>query len=54
MATTFSAIGEAGTRSNGHYLGVAPLIIATDQLMPVLDGVVSADCAHDGCAAGDS
>jgi hypothetical protein len=32
MATTYSAIGEAGTRNNARYLGVALLVIATAQL----------------------
>jgi hypothetical protein len=37
MATTYSAIGEAGTRNNGRHRGLALLVIATAQLMVVLD-----------------
>jgi EmrB/QacA subfamily drug resistance transporter len=40
MATTFPAIGEAGTKNNGRHLGVALLVIATAQLMVVLDATV--------------
>jgi EmrB/QacA subfamily drug resistance transporter len=40
MATTFSAVDQAGTRSNGRHLGVALLIIATAQLMVVLDATI--------------
>jgi len=37
---TSSAIGRAGTRSDGRPLGVALLVIATAQLMVVLEGNV--------------
>jgi hypothetical protein len=37
MATTSSAIGRVGTRDDGRHLGVALLVIATAQLMVVLD-----------------
>ena len=40
MATTFSAIGQAGTRTNGRRLGLALLVIATAQLMVVLDSTI--------------
>jgi MFS family permease len=40
MATTFSAAGQAGTKTKGRHLGVAQLIIATAQLMVVLDATV--------------
>jgi hypothetical protein len=40
MATTFSAASQAGIRNNGR-LGVALLIIATTQLMVVLDSNAS-------------
>jgi EmrB/QacA subfamily drug resistance transporter len=40
MATTFPVIGEAGTRDKGRHLGVALLVIATAQLMVVLDATV--------------
>jgi EmrB/QacA subfamily drug resistance transporter len=40
MATTLSAIGEAGTRNNGRRLGLALLVIATAQLMVVLDATI--------------
>ena len=40
MATTYSAIGEAGTRNNGRHLGLALLVIATAQLMVVLDATI--------------
>ena len=37
MATTFPAIGQAGVRNDGRRLGLALLVIATAQLMVVLD-----------------
>jgi len=37
MATTFSTADEAGTRNNSRHLGAALLVIATAQLMVVLD-----------------
>jgi EmrB/QacA subfamily drug resistance transporter len=40
MATTYPAIGEAGTRNNGRHLGLALLVIATAQLMVVLDATI--------------
>jgi EmrB/QacA subfamily drug resistance transporter len=40
MATTLSAIGDARTGSNHRHLGVALAIIATAQLMVVLDATV--------------
>jgi len=40
MATTFSAAGQAGTRTKGGHLGVALLVIATAQLMVVLDATI--------------
>jgi EmrB/QacA subfamily drug resistance transporter len=40
MATTFSATGEAGTRTGRRHLGVALLVIATAQLMVVLDATI--------------
>jgi EmrB/QacA subfamily drug resistance transporter len=40
MATTFSPVGQAGTRGNGRRLGAALLIIATAQLMVVLDATI--------------
>jgi EmrB/QacA subfamily drug resistance transporter len=40
MATTYSAIGEAGTRNNGRHPGLALLVIATAQLMVVLDATI--------------
>jgi hypothetical protein len=41
MATTISAAGETGTiRGNGRHLGLALLVIATAQLMVVLDSTV--------------
>jgi EmrB/QacA subfamily drug resistance transporter len=40
MAITSSAIGQAGTRSDGRHLGVALLVIATAQLMVVLDATI--------------
>src|ERR1700751_3341260 len=40
MATTYSAIGEAGTRNNDRHLGLALLVIATAQLMVVLDATI--------------
>ena len=40
MATTYPAIGEASTRNNGRHLGLALLVIATAQLMVVLDATV--------------
>jgi EmrB/QacA subfamily drug resistance transporter len=40
MAMTSSAIGQAGTRNDGRRLGVALLVIATAQLMVVLDATV--------------
>jgi EmrB/QacA subfamily drug resistance transporter len=40
MATTYSAIGEAGTRKSGRRLGLALLVIATAQLMVVLDATI--------------
>ena len=41
METTFSATSKAGIGNNGRHLGVALLIIATAQLMVVLDSNVS-------------
>ena len=40
MATTSSAIGQAGTRNDGRRLGLALLVIATAQLMVVLDATI--------------
>src|ERR1700734_2507923 len=40
MATTSSAISQAGTRNEGRHLGVALLVIATAQLMVVLDATI--------------
>ena len=40
MAITSSAIGRAGTRGDGRHLGVALLVIATAQLMVVLDATI--------------
>jgi EmrB/QacA subfamily drug resistance transporter len=40
MATTFSAAGQAGTRNKGRHLSVALLVIATAQLMVVLDATI--------------
>src|SRR2546430_15300471 len=40
MAITSSAIGEAGTQNEGRHPGVALLVIATAQLMVVLDATV--------------
>jgi EmrB/QacA subfamily drug resistance transporter len=40
MATTLSATGKAGTRNNGRHLGLALAVIATAQLMVVLDATV--------------
>jgi EmrB/QacA subfamily drug resistance transporter len=40
MTTTFSAIGETGTRKDRRHLGVALLVIATAQLMVVLDATI--------------
>ena len=40
MATTFSAIGEARTGNSGRRLGLALLVIATAQLMVVLDATI--------------
>ena len=40
MATTFSATGSAGTATGGRHLGVALLVIATAQLMVVLDATI--------------
>jgi len=40
MAITSSAIGETGTQHEGRHLGVALLVIATAQLMVVLDATV--------------
>src|SRR5579864_2308644 len=40
MATTFSAIGKARTGNNGRHLGLALLVIATAQLMVVLDATI--------------
>jgi EmrB/QacA subfamily drug resistance transporter len=40
MALTSSAITQTGTRSEGRHLGVALLIIATAQLMVVLDATI--------------
>ena len=40
MAITSSVIDRAGTRSDGRHLGVALLVIATAQLMVVLDATV--------------
>jgi EmrB/QacA subfamily drug resistance transporter len=40
MTTTFSVIGKTGTRNNGRHPGLALLVIATAQLMVVLDATV--------------
>ncbi len=40
MATTFPATGQAGARSDGRRLGLALLVIATAQLMVVLDATI--------------
>ena len=40
MATTFPAIGQAGARNDGRRLGLALLVIATAQLMVVLDATI--------------
>ena len=40
MAMTSTAIGQAGTRNDGRHLGVALLVIATAQLMVVLDATI--------------
>jgi EmrB/QacA subfamily drug resistance transporter len=40
MATTFPAVGRAGARSDGRRLGLALLVIATAQLMVVLDATI--------------
>src|SRR5262245_44431432 len=40
MTTTLSATSQAGTKNNGRHLGVALLVIATAQLMVVLDATV--------------
>ena len=40
MAITSSAVGEAGTQREGRHPGVALLVIATAQLMVVLDATV--------------
>jgi len=37
---TSSAIGQAGTRNDGHRLGVALTVIAAAQLMVVLDATI--------------
>jgi len=37
---TYSAIGAIGARKNGRHLGLALLVIATAQLMVVLDATV--------------
>jgi len=47
MATITSATGEAATKNNGRHLGVALLVIATAQLMVVLDAtIVAVALAH--------
>jgi EmrB/QacA subfamily drug resistance transporter len=40
MTTTLSATSEAGTQARGRHLGVALLVIATAQLMVVLDATI--------------
>jgi len=40
MTTTLSATGEAGTRSGGRHPGLALILIATAQLMVVLDSTI--------------
>jgi MFS family permease len=40
MATTFPAIGRAGVRNDSRRLGLALLVIATAQLMVVLDATI--------------
>ncbi|MFY9927113.1 MAG: MFS transporter [Streptosporangiaceae bacterium] len=40
MTTTSSALSQAGTRNDGRHLGVALLVIATAQLMVVLDATI--------------
>ena len=40
MTTTLPATGEAGTRHTGRHLGLALLLIATAQLMVVLDATI--------------
>jgi len=40
MATTFSPAGVVGTQDSGRRLGLALLVIATAQLMVVLDATI--------------
>jgi hypothetical protein len=40
MTTTLSATGQAGTGTSGRRLGLALLVIATAQLMVVLDATI--------------
>src|SRR6266568_2903098 len=40
MVMTYSAIGAIGAKKNGRHLGLALLVIATAQLMVVLDATV--------------
>ena len=40
MATTFTATGQAAARKDGRRLGLALLVIATAQLMVVLDATI--------------
>jgi EmrB/QacA subfamily drug resistance transporter len=40
MATTFSAVGHTGAKKEGRRLGLALLVIATAQLMVVLDATI--------------
>ena len=55
MATTLSAGHQAATRSNGRRLGLALLVIATAQLMVVLDAtIVTVALAHMRTALGFS
>jgi EmrB/QacA subfamily drug resistance transporter len=55
MATTFSATSQVGTRNSGRHLGWALLVIATAQLMVVLDAtIVTVALAHIQTALGFS
>ncbi|HEY1625953.1 MAG TPA: MFS transporter [Streptosporangiaceae bacterium] len=55
MATTFTAAGETGTRSGGRHLGMALFVIATAQLMVVLDvTIVTVALPHIQAALGFS
>ena len=55
MAMTSSVIAQAGTRNKGRHLGVALLVIATAQLMVVLDAsIVNVALPHIQTALGFS